>query len=275
MSSNILRIIKMINIYAARWYEAIFIRRSRRKYDINKLVEPHKLEILINICQNFRPFPSARATLFEDKNQIAFLGIIGSYGKISGVQNCIAFIGDMRDPFVQEKTGYLGEAIILEATSLGLNTCWVGGFFNPNKVSQLIHLKENEKIIAITPVGYAIQQQDWQELLFSGFGINHKRLPTGKIVEGLSFTQTQPWIEKAIIAARLAPSAINRQPWLFHISNDKITVKIRTQGPDFNVSKRLDCGIAMLHLDIVATLNKIRGNWKFLPSPFVAEYKFS
>lgn len=265
----------MINAYAHRWYEAIFIRRSRRKYDINKPVEPHKLEILVNMCQDFRPFHSVRASLFEDKNQKAFVGVIGSYGKISGVRNCIAFIGDMSDPFVQEKAGYLGEAIILEATTLGLNTCWVGGFFNPNKVLEFVKLKQNEKILAITPIGYAIQQQNWQELLFSGFGRNHKRLPIEKIVCGLSLRQSQSWVEKAINAARLAPSAINRQPWLFNISNDKIIIKLRTQGPDFNVSKRLDCGIAMLHIDIVANLNSVNGKWEFLPSPQVAQYKFS
>ena len=77
-----------------------------------------------------------------------------------------------------------------------------------------------------------------------------------------------------IEAARLAPSAINRQPWGFNIENDGITVFVRIRGPDFNVSKRLDCGIAMLHLEITAGSLGIKGKWEFLQHPQVAKFAF-
>ncbi|MFY9814814.1 MAG: nitroreductase family protein [Dehalococcoidales bacterium] len=60
------------------------------------------------------------------------------------------------------------------------------------------------------------------------------------------------WAKESIEAARLAPSAVNRQPWGFNIESDGITVFVRTSNPEFNVSKRLDCGIAMLHVEVAA-----------------------
>ena len=63
-----------------------------------------------------------------------FRGMIGSYGRINGAPAFIAFIGDMQSQYVQEEVGYTGEGIILEATALGLGTCWVGGFFKPDVV---------------------------------------------------------------------------------------------------------------------------------------------
>jgi hypothetical protein len=50
-------------------------------------------------------------------------------------------------------------------------------------------------------------------------------------------------------------------------------VFVRTSGPEFNVSKRLDCGIAMLHLEVAAVSSGCKGAWEFLPSPRVGKFK--
>ena len=66
---------------------------------------------------------------------------------------------------------------------------------------------------------------------------------------------------------------MNRQPWGFQVENDGVTVYIRTTGPDFSVSKRLDCGIAMLHIEVAALVCGVRGKWQFLKSPQVARFE--
>ncbi|KKL04715.1 hypothetical protein LCGC14_2613280, partial [marine sediment metagenome] len=48
---------------------------------------------------------------------------------------------------VQEEVGYTGEGVILEATALGLNTCWVGGFFKSKSVASLVEIKSNERVL--------------------------------------------------------------------------------------------------------------------------------
>ena len=80
-------------------------------------------------------------------------------------------------------------------------------------------------------------------------------------------------MKTAIEAARLAPSAINRQPWGFSIEADSITVFERGSGIEFNVSYRLDCGISMLHIEVSALNSGYKGEWEFLNSPEVAKYK--
>jgi len=84
-----------------------------------------------------------------------FKGAIGSYGKIKGAPAYVAFIGKLEDPNIQEKVGYIGECLILEATSMGLATCWVGGFFRPDVVSKHITIRQNERVLAVSPLGYA------------------------------------------------------------------------------------------------------------------------
>ena len=153
---------------------------------------------------------------------------------------------------------------------MGLATCWVGGFFKPGVVASLIGLGANEKVLGITPVGYAVERETIEEKFMTGFGRTHQRRPLSSLVTGLEESRWPDWIRKALEAARLAPSAINRQPWSFHVEPDSITVSVRTKGPEFTVSKRLDCGIAMLHIEVAAMSSGVSGKWQFLDSPMVA-----
>jgi hypothetical protein len=109
-----------MDIPFSRWHQAIEKRRSRRHFDPNLPIAPEALAALDKVCNQFAPFPQARSRLVTESAKGVFKGIIGSYGKVKDAPAFIAFIGDMDDPFVQEKVGYTGEGIILEATALVL-----------------------------------------------------------------------------------------------------------------------------------------------------------
>jgi nitroreductase len=262
-----------MDIPFSTWHPAIEKRRSRRRFNPNLPLAPETLAALEKVCDQFAPFPSARLRLVTESVERVFKGIIGSYGKVKGAPAFIAFIGNMDDPFVQEEVGYTGEGIILEATALGLNTCWVAGFFRPEIVASLIEVSNTERVLAVTPVGYALETESWEEKLMNRFGRSHNRLPLSKLVRGLPKEKWLDWVSVSLEAARLAPSAANRQPWGFDVKDDGITVFVRTRGPEFNVSKRLDCGIAMLHLEVAAVDSGCKGEWEFLPSPQLAKFK--
>ena len=262
-----------MDIPFSRWHLAIEKRRSRRHFDPNLTIAPETLAALDKVCNQFAPFPHARSRLVTESAESVFKGIIGGFGKVKGTPAFIAFIGNMDDPFVHEEVGYTGEGIILEATALGLNTCWVGGFFRPEIVASLVEVNNKERVLAVTPVGYALESESWEEKLMTGFGRSHNRLLISELVGGLPREKWPDWVKICLKAARLAPSAANRQPWGFDVQDDGITVFVRTGGPEFNVSKRLDCGIAMLHLEVATADCGRRGQWEFLPSPQVAKFK--
>jgi hypothetical protein len=225
------------------------------------------------VCNQFAPFAQARSRLVTGSVDGVFRGIIGSYGRIKGAPAFIAFIGDMDDPFIQEKVGYTGEGIILEATALGLGTCWVGGFFRPKAVASLIDVGDKERVLAVTPVGHAQPSESWEEKSMARLARSRSRLPLSKLVRGLPSEKWPDWVSICLEAARLAPSASNRQPWGFDVQESSITVFVRTDGPEFSVSKRLDCGIAMLHLEVAAANCGRKGEWEFLPSAQVARFE--
>jgi nitroreductase len=261
-----------MDIPFSRWYPAIEKRRSRRHFDESRPIESDKLSALDTVCKRFMPFPSARSCLVSESVKGVFRGIVGSYGKIKGAPAFIAFIGNMDSASVQEEVGYTGEGVILEATALGLNTCWVAGFFKPENVASLVEIKSNERVLAVTPVGYARRFESLEEKSMTGFGRTHRRLPVSRLIGGLGQGALPEWVRASIQAARLAPSAVNRQPWGFDVEEDGMIVYVRTGGPEFSVSKRLDCGIAMLHIEVAAISCGVRGEWQFLKAPQVARF---
>jgi hypothetical protein len=80
------------------------------------------------------------------------------------------------------------------------------------------------------------------------------------------------WTMDVLEATRLSPSAMNRQPWRFHVEVDSVTIATNEAGHDFNLSKRLDCGIAMLHLEVAALNKGMHGTWELLETPEVARF---
>jgi hypothetical protein len=255
------------------WHDAILKRRSIRQYAARP-VEAAGLEAMSRVCAEFRPFPSARAVLVADPTEDIFRGIPGGYGKVNGAPALVAFIGSMQSPDVQEALGYTGEGVILEATALGLATCWVGGFFSPKRAAAIAKVAPNERVLAVTPIGYPKEGSSLQEKAMSRFGRNWQRRPLSDLVTGLNETNRPGWMKAALEAARLAPSAMNRQPWRFQVDENSITVSADSvMNPTMVVSKRLDCGIAMLHIEIGALCSGVTGAWEMLKSPQVARFK--
>jgi len=97
-------------------------------------------------------------------------------------------------------------------------------------------------------------------------------LPLSKLIRGPDFAILPTWVQAALQSARLSPSAMNRQPWGFEVLENEVTVYLRSFEPQLTISKRLDCGIAMLHIEVAAGYHGVKGRWDLLPSPRVARF---
>ncbi len=255
-----------------RWNLAVAARVSRRSYGPEP-VPPEAVGQLERVCREFRPFPEARATLVREPVDGVAKGIVGSYGRVSGAPCYLAFIGRMDSRRVQECVGYTGEALILEATSLGLATCWVGGLFRQSRVSSSLVLEKNENVICISPVGHAKTKSSLTDRTFKALAGSARRKSIEELVEGGRIPEDR--LKTALEAARLSPSASNRQPWRFRVGDRSVTVFTDSDKKEWKLSRRLDCGIAMLHFELGARAAGLEGEWEFLEAPEVARYVFS
>jgi hypothetical protein len=254
------------------WLRAISVRGSTRSF-AREALDRESLDRLERICREFRPFPEARAVLVRERMGKVASGVIGAYGRVSGAPCYLAFIGRMDSSRVQECVGYTGEGLILEATAMGLGTCWVGGFFRPDAVSPSAGLGRDERVIAVSPVGKVRSVPSLTDVTFKAISGSSRRDPLKALVEeGLGF---QGRWNAALEAARIAPSARNRQPWRFRLEEDAVTVLADIVKANEKLSRRLDCGIAMLHFELGARTAGIDGAWQFLEAPEVARFQAS
>jgi nitroreductase len=123
-----------------------------------------------------------------------------------------------------ENIGFLFQQMDLYLQTLGLGVCWLGmGRMNPKTTTQV----EGMKFVIMLAFGHPKGDQLRHE------GKGFKRKPLEQISD-----KPDPRLEPA----RLAPSAVNSQPWYFIHEGDTIHAYCNRKG------SRLDAGIALAHL---------------------------
>lgn len=207
--------------------EAIAQRHSVRSYE-NKPIEADTLQALKNVIEECNEESGLHIQLVTNEPK-AFNSAMAHYGQFSGVTNYIALIGK-KDASLEEKCGYYGEKIVLEAQRLGLNTCWVALTYK--KIASAYEILPDEKLTVVITVGYGTTQ-----------GVPHK----SKDITVLSnITPESPdWFRNGMEAVLLAPTAVNQQKFYFALMQDHV---IANPGRGFYT--RMDLGIAKYHFEI-------------------------
>ena len=249
---------------APAWFDAISRRCSRRRY-ADVPIAAADLERLHEFCAAFRPNVTVRVELVEDGARDVFTGLVGNYGRVEGARWIAAFVGPAGSEL---EIGYLGEAFILEATRLGLDTCWIAGSLDKDHAGRLAELADGERVIAVTPVGHAVQHQPIGERLLRSAVRAASRKSAAELAPGIG----DGWPAGAVAAVeavRKAPSGANRQPWRFRLEGGGLVMgaadKLYWTAP-------IDFGIAMLHVELAAGHTGVTGRWERLGGPDIAHF---
>lgn len=177
-------------------------------------------------------------------------------------------------PLFMLNMGFRMEQMILFATQQGLGTCWVGGLFTEERISDLLGLEEGERVIALTPVGYpdtSFYGRMTHDVFELGAMNRGRRKPLEQIVFGFYWGSPLDTGDSELLevleCARLAPSWANTQPWRFLVSESEVIAVAEAKGRYSSVRDgkhyyRLDVGIAMAHFFLVAREIGWRGNWQ-------------
>jgi hypothetical protein len=262
-----------LTVPASEWHKAALIRHSRRQYQPVPL-GPNQLDALEGLVGVLQPLAQGvRMVVVRRVGGDIYRGIVGGYGKVSGALSALIMVGERDAATVNERVGYLGEALVLEATRVGVSTCWVGGFFNRKRTAAYVDMGASDRIYAVSPLGRAVEDKSSGEKLLS-FTARSRNRKSLEVVAPLAEASPWPdWALEGVRAAQIAPSASNRQPWRFRLEDGSVV--LATDGGFENpvVSRRLDCGIAMLHFELGAMSRGRPGGWEFLGGRDVARFR--
>lgn len=163
----------------------------------------------------------------------AFDSTMAHYGKFENVTDYIALVGK-KGATLDETCGYYGEKLALEAQRLGLNTCWVAMSFSKAKAKNTLNIAAGEKLLMVLALGYGATA-----------GVAHKSKPIEQLTKPA--TDTPEWFKQGVLAAQLAPTAINQQKFCFALNGKAVSA---TAGSGFYA--KVDLGIAKYHFEIGA-----------------------
>ena len=160
-----------------------------------------------------------------------------------GVRSFIALVGKTSDPDLMEKGGYYGELLVLEATALGLGTCFVGASYD--KKNSPCKVENDESLVCVITIGPVEASQGWKERMV--YRMVH--IVSGKQDKTYDSSQEAPaWFIQGIKAAQLAPSAVNRHPARFTYNSGIASAYVEnTRG--YNL---IDLGIAKANFELAA-----------------------
>lgn len=254
------------------WASAINTRHSRRTFT-GRPVDPGVLAGLRDYCLQLPGHSVARVAVVESVRPDLFKGlIVGSYGRVIGARSALVVIGKPAERAVQESMGYLGEAALLQATVMDLGTCWIAGSFDRGVAASLVDIAADEQIFAVSPVGHAVERPRSGERVLKAMVRAKHRRPVMEVAPGFDAESWPEWAAEGVRLARVAPSAVNRQPWRFDLETGAMKVSVVARGAEGSVSRLLDVGIAMLHFEVGARLMGAMGTWQLLEPPGVARY---
>lgn len=221
------------------YLEAIEQRISRRSY-LDTPIDSNKRQQLKDIINKYNEEADLSVILVPDGSK-AFNSLRRSYGMFKNVHTLIVLKGKKENPHLKEKLGQYGELIVLEATGMGLGTCWVAGTFD--RGSSVFKVGEDEELTCVITVGNIVKDQSFKEKLVRN--LTHRKT---KPVEDF-YTSDVPvpeWFLTGIQSVQRAPSAVNLQPVKFEYKNGDISAFVEDER------FLTDLGIAKTHFTLAA-----------------------
>ena len=214
-------------------------RHSVRKY-LNKPIEKEKREILNNTANFINQKTDLNIKIYYEEPK-AFKCLLSYYGKFKNVSNYIVLSGNKKS---EELLGYYGEVLVLTAQELGLNTCWTALTYNKSSIK--INLGEKEKIHCVIALGYGETP-----------GVQRKSKSVDQVLKVKG--EKPDYLNEAVEACLLAPTAMNQQKFKIICDNGKVTIK--KNGLGFYTD--MDLGIVKCHFEMITgirILQEVREN---------------
>ncbi len=179
--------------------------------------------------------------------------IAGESAYIAGKMRCA--------PHAEEAFGYAFEQIVLFACTLGVGSTWIAGTMDRAAFEKAAALGPDEVMPCVSPLGYPAKKMSLRESVMrkgvradsrAGFGeLFFENDPAVPLTE-----ERAGALADAFEAVRLAPSAVNKQPWRIVLRGDlahfyECKNKSRGSADGWDIQK-IDMGIALCHFALAA-----------------------
>lgn len=221
--------------------EAIEIRKSHRNYTGAPLTE-EQVSGLETLIEKINSESGLSIKLVQNSSFFK-----NSFTGVQGASSFFAMVGPKKDIYLLERVGYYGEQLILEATAMGLGTCWVSVYASDDNAP--CEIDKDETIVMVIAVGEVAE-----EIVYDDEFARNRQHRSSRPIDYFydAIGEVPEWFIQGMEAVAKAPSHQNTQPVKFFYKQDKILAYVDGVPAIQNV----DLGIAECHFE-VATGKKV------------------
>ncbi len=229
-------------------------RRSVRTFD-GRQISPAEIQNLMAFMatiENPYKLPVEFALLDAKQNGL-------SCPVVSGTELYVA--GKIKQlPQASVAFGYAFEVLLLYAQSLGIGSVWLGGTMNRPAYEKAMHLAADEMMPCAAALGYPAKKMSLKETVMRKAVQADVRLDFESLFFKEDFYTPLKKEDAQALAhplemVRLAPSAVNKQPWRAVVTGDTVHFYLK-RSKGFSAAaidmQKVDMGIALCHFDLAA-----------------------
>ncbi len=185
--------------------------------------------------------PGARLILMNCPEEL-FTGTLLNMGRVTGCRAVAVVAASSTVENSRIYAGITGEALALEAVSMGLGACWISGTYRKKLLRP--PLADHEAVLAVIALGVPEQPP--------ALRVQRRRKSLEKLCKGeLSLWPAE--LRQVAACVREAPSAMNLQPWTMSFTASRFEI-------DSGDRSALDLGIALCHAEAAL---KTPHHWHF------------
>ncbi len=188
---------------------------------------------------------------------------LGTYGVIKGAKQFLVAAVRGKSRALCD-LGFVMEHAILDAVALGLGTCWIGGTFRHGAFAQAIELQDDEQMATISPLGIENSEPRFIDRFMKWSAKSAQRKSLEEIYTVDSGCQDDERYKTPLEMVRIAPSALNSQPWRIRKTTRGFLFSLQPGLMEGKKMAQVDLGIAMAHFAIAAHDLGLKGSFKIL-----------
>ena len=218
-----------------------------------------------------RLFPEIKTELwiFGPDARAALEGAAGYNSFLVGAPQYMVLLSE-KHPYTHLNAGYIMEDLILKATEMDLDTCWLT-FTDSDAVKKALAIESNLEVAAIAAFGYGVKTTKRLRLNMRSMSdvdivAKHRYMEPKRSVYDLAFLDTwgntykldehigffDEMLWESLYAASLSPSYLNRQAYGFVLHTAGISLVRRPDPYNVPIDEALSLGIVLHHFTSVA-----------------------
>jgi len=265
-------------------YSALIQNRKSTREFLDREVPFSDIDLIrsyyVNRVRRLVPEIKTELYFFSTSARAALEGAAGYNQFLVGAPQYMVLMSEKHD-LAGLNAGYVMQDLILKATDMNLDTCWLT-FTGSDDIKEALGIESPLEVAAIAAFGFGARsvrrlRLNMRSMSNVDIEAKHRYMEPKRSIKDLAFLNSwgatrnldayigffDDMLWEALYAASLSPSYLNRQAYGFLLESGQVSLVSRPDDYTTDIDGALSLGIALLHFTAVAENWAGKLSWRF------------